>query len=290
MIGVFESRKDKIKRNVLDFLFPIRFHRSTSAKIRLLIIIGMMIAFRLILALFSVKILPTFRISISKVPIAILGWHIGVVMSLLVGFITNNLAWLMSGTVWYWLYAIQEPLEMMLNALIGFIYNARCKGKKNFGDFIFLQIVIVTFWFLTIFFMLYSSKDIISIFAFGFKTVTIFSLVVFLLTLELILFISFFKKKFDNAVLFIYVVMVSTLSSFIFSFILGTFSAIKYFEYVNGTFSNKYKEYGYLVYLLPRIVKETFRLPLIIAVTFIIQDSICVPCFIQFKHNARNYW
>lgn len=278
-----------------NFCFPIRFHGGASGSIRLLILIGMTIALRLILHLFSIKIGPMV-FSIAVLPMAILGWHIGPVLGFFVGFLSNTLSWMMSGAVWFWMYSIQEPMYMVVSSLFAKIYEWRVKSNKVGGDFIFFQILLIVFSCLIAWIIFSFHENGENSFTFALKIVTMTVLVVFFVAINcfLIHFIRYNKiQKYDFKLL-IYIASFTIFSSFLFSFILGTISAIEYVKYISGgslPFSrgSNYYQFYFLPFLGQRIFKETFRDPLLIFLFFFIQ-KIYLPEFEKLKYKTSIYW
>lgn len=82
-------------------------------------------AVRLLLQFFSIPLGPALRVSLTWAPTMVIGWIFGPVMGVFVGVVNDSLALAISGGVWFWLYAIQEPLLTMLAGVVGGVYRLR---------------------------------------------------------------------------------------------------------------------------------------------------------------------
>lgn len=174
------------------------------------------------------------------------------------------------------MYAIQEPLITMLAGLIGGIYHLRRDKQGYLFDYLFNQIVIIGFTAFGIFSLIkYGSLNFSESFdplgtgVLTTQILTITCLSAFFIISEI--FLNFFLiKNFKNKKspkLFLYVSLLSVLLSIIFSLILGTLSAVEYYRFLHkGNYSKNFITYGAYYYLIPRVVKETFKLPFMILI------------------------
>lgn len=68
--------------------------------------------------------------------------------------------------------------------------------------------------------------------------------------------------------LFLYVALLCVAASAIFSFLLGTVAAVQYLAFLTGYTASpaNFTAYGAYYYLIPRVVKETFKLPFMVLI------------------------
>ena len=202
----------------------------------------------------------------------------GPVLSLLIGIIVDSITFFISGGVWFWMYAIQEPLIMMLAGIIGSIYRLRLNGKSIIYDYFVFQIITLIFLITGIVVLLqYSyielnnnSVDILGVDKNVTLTLTLTSLITFFVVVQTILHLIVFRNKVNKKYpkLFIYVGLLGMLLSIIFSFVLGTVAAINYYYYISGSNepSSNFVLYGAYYYLIPRVIKETFKIPFFVLI------------------------
>ncbi len=261
-----------------------------------------MLAIRLILSFFSIKI-PLLGINFSFVwiPVYTFGFYFGPCVGLFFGILSDTFAWLMSGSVWFWLYAIQEPCIGLLSGMIGscfFMFN-----KKSIKWLILIQQLIISFF--TVFTIviifsyynkIYSNQAINQNNAFDKKLYVILIcifLFMFLLFNEIQTIVMYLKYKshkiLNNYILYLYVSVLIVISIIIFSFILGPITQIKFYEFLNNDPPSNYLKYGAMYYLVPRVIKESFKTPIYILLVF----SIVFAIKHQFNYNinsTKNKW
>ena len=84
-----------------------------------------------------------------------------------------------------------------------------------------------------------------------------------------------------NLITYLYVSMLIILVIALFSFILGPYSYVEYYKYINnGLNPSKYLQYGAMYYLIPRVLKESIKTPVYIFLVF----SIIVAIKYQFNN------
>ncbi len=261
-----------------------------------------MLAIRLILSLFSIRI-PILGINFSFVwiPVYIVGFYFGPFFGLFFGILSDTFAWLLSGSVWFWMYAIQEPCIGLLSGIIGscfFLFN-----KKSIKQLIVIQQLIVFFFVIFTIVIVFSyynkidaNQNINATNNFNKKLYVILLsifLSCFLLFNEvqtIIMYLKYKKHKvLYNYTLYLYISILIIISIIIFSFILGPITQIKFYEFLNNNPPSNYLKYGTMFYLLPRVIKESFKTPIYILLVFLIVFAIKH----QFHYNinsAKNKW
>jgi len=138
-IGRFSARK---------FFFPFSPIKSFRS-IRLLFLIAILIALRIVFCFTVIPLKPIgLSISLSWLPVMVLGWYFGPIAGLILGFITDTLSFLvMGGGIWFWMYAIQEPIVGLISGLVaGYVRFRKSKEIKNIWiDITISEIVTVGF-------------------------------------------------------------------------------------------------------------------------------------------------
>lgn len=274
--------------------YPIRVFKST----RLLSALAVLIALRLVLqyAVIHIPIVST-SFSLSWTPLMIIGWVYGPVIGFFSGIVTDTLSYLIKPTsLWFWMYAMQEPFVGLISGLIGSLYTLRILNlKTNFSfkltnqkingenkkvfiksnnkfmfDLIINQIIVFVFMLISTLVVLIWASDNMSfegkskldqIFFEYSKYIIIIVNIVFFIVVETIT-IVFYKKNKKNFLLFIWIVNLTIIITSIFSFLLGPISASEYYKYAYGKESPYLIKYGLIFYLIPRVIKESVKLPL----------------------------
>ncbi|WP_027123885.1 hypothetical protein [Mycoplasmoides pirum] len=265
------------KQKLLKFLFPyypLRWRYSTY----LIIFLAALISLRFLTQIFSIPIGPVLRISFNWIPTSLIGWMFGPVLAIPLGIIIDSITFFWSGGVWFWMYAIQEPLIMCLSGIIGGIYQFRKEFKNWIWDYLFLQIIFLFFVSIAIIALLTfasnkfenTNLDFIGLSRMDTVYLSISVIVIFFVSIQVIIHLLLYYKKIyqKQLILFIYVILLVFLLSIIFSFILGTISAINFYKYISGdnSLSPNFLIYGSYYYLIPRVIKEIFKAPLLIII------------------------
>ncbi len=265
-----ESKKNKVI-NFFFPLYPLKIRECAWAIALLAIFISLRIALN-----FATIPIPQFGISLSlaHTPLMVIGWLFGPVVGLFTGCLTDTICYFIKPAgAWYWMYAIQEPMLGFISGLIGSIYLLRKEKQTHKFDMILFQIIFISFFIFCIVFIFnfaspdnkYQKGDIKDFEKFYeiYRYVISSVLTVFAIVVEVFLIISFQKKKNNNPKLVIYSIMLCFLNSIIFSFIMGPYAWIGYNSYLyNGKLPTSFIKYGYMFYLIPRVVKESFKMPL----------------------------
>lgn len=230
--------------------------------------------------------IPSVGISLSFgwLPTILAGWFFGPIYGLFIGFSIDTLNFLIHGGIWYWMYAIQEPLVGLISGLISSMaYFIKNKSNSIKVSFIIFQIFFIVFYLFTNLviiiiantdfnlFLILANKGNIGDLQISVLLIVIFVfLALFFILIEIIACLKYKKMKFyqhnknnenDD---FYYICIVSVVMTFIFSFLLGPISAIEYYKYINDKLPSSYIKYGLFYYLIPRIIKEMFKTPLYI--------------------------
>lgn len=276
-----EIRKTKkeLISSIIKFFFPLWPHKVLK-NLSLMMCLSILLALRLVLGRFVIYIPGiTLSVSIAWTPLIIIGWIFGPILGLIMGVITDTLAFFISPSgTWFWLYAIQEPALGLLAGIIGSFCNLRIKqfqrtqNKKSLiFEFLFFQIVLIGFLTISFFVLIntlenaqrpFAERTLLSDFLqHGGYYVILSGLVIFFLVAEFLYLIFLFKYK-KPFILTTYIITATILFSIVFSFALGPISANEFFKYINGgRSSNSYITYGAIFYLIPRIIKESLKAP-----------------------------
>ncbi|WP_033160259.1 ECF transporter S component [Mycoplasmoides alvi] len=268
----FKTKKQKFLKFLFPY-FPLKWKYSTQ----LIVLLAVLISFRLITQIFSLPIGPVLRLSVTWIPTSLIGWFFGPILGIPIGILMDSLTFFWSGGIWYWMYAIQEPLITCLAGIIAGIYNIRKEYKNSIWDYLLFQTIVILFTISSILILLNfaSSKfDDASLNFLGLNHIdtvllTISCISIFFIISEIIIhtllrYKTLYQKQF---ILFIYTTLLGVLLSIIFSFILGTIAAINFYKYFvsnDNSYSKNFLVYGSYYYLIPRVIKETFKMPLIV--------------------------
>ncbi len=285
--------------NFIYPFYPAKLFRHTQ----LITLLASLIAIRLVVALFSLYI-PSFNLKLTFewIPIIMMGWIYGPVIGLFAGAISDTLAWLISGTPWFWMYAIQQPIIAMMAGLVSGVATLRSGSKKFTCDLVLQQIIVLGFgafvlvsnflWFQPLT-LSTNDSDVMSAFMLMYEYLASAIMVLFVLIFEGITIYYYLQigsgkapKHFIN---FIYASSLSVVVTFIFSFILGPIAAIKYYEFLYNQASPNFIKYGAMFYLVPRIMKESVKTP----ITTIVINSLIIalsPYIQTVKNNIHNKW
>lgn len=280
---MFQNRDNSFFKNKKTFwfsiklfffpLYPFRIFKNT----KLITAIAILISLRLIMQYFVISI-PTIStsISLSWTPLIIIGWIFGPLVGFFTGIITDSLSYLIKPTtLWFWLYAIQEALVGFVSGFIASLYRIRLTKQTNNNKYIFdliiNQTISIIFVFISTLIILiwanenqsFENKSAIESFFFKYsKYIIISSNIFFFLIIEILVFV-FYKKNKKYFLLIIWLINLSIILTTIFSFLLGPISASEYYKYAhNGKESPWIIKYGLIFYLIPRVIKESVKLPI----------------------------
>ncbi|MGL4950787.1 MAG: hypothetical protein ACRC4M_03075 [Mycoplasma sp.] len=271
------------------------------SSIYLITFLGLLFGMRLVLGLFGVPIVGLgFKISFAWLPIYICGFFYGPVIGLIFGVVMDTVSFAIFGGVWFWLYAIQEPIVGLVSGIVGSMYFLEII-KSIKWQVVLQKIFIYSFIFFTVFIIAYEfyiledAKFSTS----GLKNLSWFPIIVFVLMgvfaiINEVQSYLFYKKNKtekskNNYSLYLYLSFLMIFTSVLFSFLLGPIGYVKYLEYVNGVTPSNYLKYGNMFYLVPRVLKESIKTPLYILIMYGSIFSIKNP-FRNFINISMNRW
>lgn len=283
------------KKRIINFFFPM-YPLKLKKSIPLIVTLSTLIALRIVLQYTTIS-LPQFGmvISISHTPLIIIGWIFGPIIGMFAGAVTDTISYFIKPSgAWFWLYSIQEPLLGFLSGIISSIYVIRKGHDSNLFDIIFSRIITYSFTIVSLIIILVYAREgnkwqgISQLdqdkFFDIYKYIAIASLIIFSISFE-IFNIWAFKKNKGREKLLIYASLICFLNAIIFSFLLGTVSAIEYYKFLHGGKNSSYLiKYGFMFYLIPRIIKETIKTPVQILILISLL-YILIPIF----KNIFNY-
>lgn len=281
------------KHSVIKFLFPLYPHHIFKST-KLMALIGTLIALRFIIGMFSITIPGvSISISITWVTDMLMGWIYGPIYGFVLGAICDTIGYIASPTaVWFWMFAIQEPMVGFLSGVFGSFCAWRCVYKKNYLiDLLIQQIVIISFVAISLISILIWVDDK-SIKLFNiYKWIVISMITIYLTVMEIFTYLnikSIYDQK-ERTLIFIYSTTLVMVAMIICSFLLGPISAIEYLKHINGEYPESYMKYGTIFYLIPRVAKESIKSPLeSIALTSLI--IITKPMIETYINELQNKW
>lgn len=281
----------KPKNSLRTFLFPFsphKIHKST----KLMMLIASLIAIRILLGYFHIK-LPVVNetIGFAWMPIMICGWFFGPIVGFVFGALTDTLGFVLHPSIWFWMYAIQEPCVGLISGIIHGICYWRINQKNHniIFDLLTQQIVLLVFC-LTAIFGMFFWLDNNSFNKFqGYKIVVLILITIFLVLMEGTTFI--FLKNSDHKnnwyrLVFLYATMIVALTMTLFSFLLGPIAAVEYLKYINHYDPDKNT---LLLLLIPRIIVQSIKVPIesFVLSTLIVATS---PLMKDYLNVLNNKW
>lgn len=301
--------------NLKLFLFPLK-PIKVFLNIRLMVVLAFLLALRFVLQ-YLVIYIPTasMDISIAWTPLMLAGWIFGPIFGFFLGFITDTISYFIKPTgVWFWMYAIEEPMIGLLSGIIGFICTLRIKSVINKNalentsfkqpinktyklDLFIQQFFFIAFLVVCNFVLLYwldgtqkfeSLSTYDDLFFTYSKYIIIGALFFFFVMIEIIT-IFIYKKNKKNFILCCWILILVLLCSVIFSFILGPITSVAYYEYINGKQSPSFLKYGAIFYLIPRVIKESVKAP-VQTILFLAVLPIASNFIVQVKNSIRLKW
>lgn len=264
------------KFNVKKFFFPFSPIKSFRS-VRLLFIMAILLALRLVLGVLTIRIAPfALSISIAWVPVMVLGWYFGPVIGLIFGALTDTISFLMAGGgIWFWMYAIQEPIVGLLSGLIaGWCQFRKLKDKPNLAlDVVINQILVIGFAvisYVTLIFWLDPSiewyKPEFKQFYEVYRWVVVGGISLLVVVYEVLSILTLTKKignkEHKTMLNFIYTSCLVVVCMLIFSVALGPITAVEYLKFIGLSPASEYIKYGSIFYLVPRIAVEAIKVPI----------------------------
>ncbi|MCV3743332.1 ECF transporter S component [Ureaplasma sp. ES3154-GEN] len=300
-------RQIKLKSKFLVFLFPF-YPLKLMRTINLMTVYALLFGLRLGLGFLNIKLTGVnTTISFAWLPLMVLGWYFGPVIGFFSGFLTDTVGFLIRPAVWFWMYAIQEPIVGLVAGLLGSIATLRKNTTRPIVDLLVSQILYMLFIVFTFVIIIELISPNASVFKYHnnrksqfslednfvntFKYLALGFLIFFFLITEFFVLIYYFKNRKNpkkHLVYLIYGSMLVLFSTLVFSFALGPITSVKYLEYI-GRKATLYLKYGANYYLLPRIIKESVKTPVyIILFTSIVFSFDYI--FVNVKNIAKHKW
>lgn len=295
----------------IKFLFPfwpVKIFKSITGICVLAALLGLSI----LLNLFKINITAGITISFAWLPGIIIGWYFGPIVGLLMGALIDTINWLIYGGVWFWMYALQEPILGLIVGIISSLFNIIRNTKQHFSICLIInQIMLIGFIISSIFIVFYytdpnnpffqsisnaenSTSNMIKTTQLYLRWIILGILLGLFVIVEVIVGYRYylFKKDSDADSIrfetFLFITIVALTSTVIFSFLLGPISAIEYYKFLNNTsYVPNLVNYGVMYYLLPRVIKECFKTPIYIIV---LTTLVCAlnPAIVSFKNRIIN--
>lgn len=265
-------------------------------------IIAVLIALRLVMQLISVPIpAVTQTISLSWVPLMIMGWYFGPIYGFLLGAVCDTLSYfIFSGGVWFWMYAIQEPLVAVILGIFGGVCRLR-RSKVNanmVNDVIAQQLIYAIFAvasYVIVILWLTKDRSIPSYQSHAYviyKYLSLSLITTFFIAMEFFGFYNIIHRKENKfkTITFIYASSAVVVVMLIFSFALGPISTVAYYKYLhNGKEPSSWLQYGAVYYLIPRLIVQSIKVPieatLLTSLVFVLDPKID-----RMLLNINNRW
>lgn len=280
-----QKEKENSKFNVKKFFFPFSPIKSFRS-VRLLFLMAVLIALRLVLGVLTIRVAPfNLSISIAWVPLMVIGWYFGPVIGLVMGAITDTISFFMAGGgIWFWMYAIQEPIVGLISGLIAGWCRFR-KSKESIHisiDIVIDQILIVGFavlsWVILVVWLNPSSEfqghdeeyeKFYNIYRWVVLGCISALLVLYEVLTGLTLSKKIGKKEHHTMLNFIYTSSLVVVTMMLFSIALGPITAVEYFRFINGGITPEpFLRFGSIFYLVPRVAIEAIKVPVESAALF----------------------
>lgn len=295
----------------IKFLFPfwpVKIFKSITGICVLAALLGLSI----LLNLFKINITAGITISFAWLPGIIIGWYFGPIVGLLMGALIDTINWLIYGGVWFWMYALQEPILGLIVGIISSLFNIIRNTKQHFSICLIInQIMLIGFIISSIFIVFYytdpnnpffqsisnaenSTSNMIKTTQLYLRWIILGILLGLFVIVEVIVGYRYYQFKKDSDAdsirfeTFLFITIVALTSTVIFSFLLGPISAIEYYKFLNNTsYVPNLVNYGVMYYLLPRVIKECFKTPIYIIV---LTALVCAlnPAIVSFKNRIIN--
>lgn len=276
MIDQKETKNSKF--SVKKFFFPFSPIKSFRS-VRLLFLMAILLALRIVLGLLTIRIAPfSLSISIAWVPLMVLGWYFGPVVGLIFGILTDTISFLMAGGgIWFWMYAIQEPIVGLLSGLIaGWCRYRKNKEKISISlDIVLNQIIVIVFAVISYVALIVwldpsiefeGHEEEFEKFYQIYKWVVVGGISLLVVVYEVLTVLTLTKKigkaEHHTMINFVYTSSLVIITMLIFSVALGPITAVEYMKFINGGITPEpFLKYGSLFYLVPRVCVEAIKVP-----------------------------
>ncbi|MDR0545586.1 MAG: folate family ECF transporter S component [Mycoplasmataceae bacterium] len=285
---------------VKKFFFPLAPIKVITS-LKTMLIIALMIALKIVFELISIPI-PGFVVNISfgVVIVLMMGWYFGPVYGLVLGFISDTLCYFIHPTgVWFWMYALQEPLIGMIAGIVGSAYRLRKQTTRNIVIDIVIQQIMFTCFVIFCFvgLVLWTPKNQSDDQYWNsqyqaYRWVCCGLLCLFYLVMEVFTFWYMgvnWKNKENSILLFTYVTFLALFVIVLFSLALGPWITAKYLAYINGYTPSNWVNIGFMYYFIPRVIIDCIKTPIIIllslGIVFVVD-----PIIDNAKNGIFNRW
>lgn len=222
------------------------------------------------------------------------------------GAITDTISFLMAGGgIWFWLYAIQEPIVGLLSGLIAGWCRYR-KEKEHIHisiDIIIDQVFIVGFavisWVILTVWLdpsihFQGHEEEYEMFYNIYKWVVLGCITLLVVVYEIMTILTLTKKigkkEHQTMLNFVYTSSLVVIAMLIFSIALGPITAVEYIKFINGGITPEpFIKYGSIFYLVPRVAIEAIKVPVEASILF---GVICLfdKKVMNIVHKINNSW
>jgi uncharacterized membrane protein len=210
--------------------------------------------------------------SFAWLPIMILGWYYGPVYGLICGALMDTMIFLIFPVgIWFWMYAIQEPLVGLMAGLISsWCRYRRDKEKINIKVDVAIQQLFYLAFAVICYFTLINWVSSSKTDAYINKAFMIYRWLSLALITTFFLILEFFtiynaktnKKDRFRTVTFIYATCLVSGLMLLLSVLLGPISTVSYLTYINGHQPDQWVNVGAVYYLIPRIIIDSIKVPI----------------------------
>ena len=212
----------------------------------------------IIFGVFPIKIPGVMRIGLDFVVLAIVGLILGPYKGVLVCMIGDLITTLINGIMlWMWQYSLINVGVVLLSSL--FLYVIVNNNKFFTSINILISILIFASFYLT--FIIISIVPNTYKLTFFIK-ITVIIISVITLIAYLFLWSDYIKNKRASTKNVITFFSLSALICIVFSWIFGTFAFIAYMNRLNGGKGKAYDLSSFQLFLVPRIIKSFFTIPI----------------------------
>lgn len=295
-----ENKKEYFLR-VKKFLFPlypIKIFKSTNT----MLMVAVLLAMRIIFEALSINI-PGVVLSLSFnwLPLMLMGWYFGPMYGLLLGAISDTLCYFIfagGGTIWYWMYAIQEPIVGFIAGIMSAITKLRINNEKSniIIDILIQQIIYIVFgstcYIILILWLNPShAQGVDKTYYETYKWLALALISAFFIVMEIFTFyyVIYHKEHKFGLINFIYVTCMVVIVMLIFSLALGPIVTVSYLTYVNGHVPENWVNIGASYYLIPRVIIDSIKVPVEASIISFVVINLD-PMLKNMLANLNNRW
>lgn len=240
-----------------------------------MLMLAVLLAMRIILEALSINI-PGVVLSLSFnwIPLMLMGWYFGPIYGLLLGAVSDTLCYFIfagGGSIWYWMYAIQEPIVGFIAGLMSAVCKLRINNEKSnvIVDILIQQIIYIVFGsscYIILILWLDSThaQSVGSSYHEVYKWLSLALITAFFIVMEIFTFyyVTYHKENKFGLITFIYATCLVMIIVLIFSLALGPIITVSYLTYVNGSVPDQWMDIGMAYYLIPRVIIDSIKVPL----------------------------